>query len=200
MCSPHQERESGESNQLPQPLNTAQKMHFSFTLPRDWRSWDIEMARNKEELGLSVSGTQWKQLWFPVGCYAEDPAAFATEKPMGYHWKLVQASVIVQVQSISLHACSWSLMPVCAWGQPFQLCACTPPAWFSLASSATMCTPVELVRFGLAVHCWANQLWQGTGVIWYEYKCSLSNHEDEEKENILGNDKWAENSKSLQTV
>lgn len=38
------------------------------------------------------------------------PAAFATEKPMGYHWQLVQASVTVQVQSISLDACSWPLM------------------------------------------------------------------------------------------
>lgn len=75
--SPHQERKSRVSNQLPQPFGVLHKYPmFVSTLSNQKKLRHIEISRNKEEKqGLPIATTQQEQSWSTVTCC---PADFAT--------------------------------------------------------------------------------------------------------------------------
>lgn len=78
-----------------------------------------DMARNKEELELQNSATQWELPWFSVACSVEDPTAFAPEGSNGqgsHHGPPVDFTHL-----------SPSLLPVSP-GWPLQLHKCKVPA------------------------------------------------------------------------
>lgn len=89
--SPHQERESRMSNQLPQPFVTLYKEPDSVSPHSETHEAKIyrESPEQGRRAGYTNMSTQWKSPQFPLKRFIDDPSSFhhwRNQQPAQLHW------------------------------------------------------------------------------------------------------------------